>query len=125
MLDFRLQTKVKRKISILKEKHARLTSAELAHAELTADSRLVQLELTRDLSQVILHVDMDAFYAACEERDDPRLASVPVAGTNYLRRSDVLELKVSVRYTLDISFHCSVETNSIDRCVKSNSFWPT
>ena len=125
MLDFHLQTKVMRKIAILKEKQARLTSAELSHAKLIADSRLVQLELTRDLSQVILHVDMDAFYAACEERDDPRLASVPVAGTNYLRRSDVLELKVSVRYTLDIAFHYIVKNNSMDRYVKSNSFWPT
>lgn len=45
---------------------------------------LEQLEVQRDLSQVWLHVDMDAFYAACEERDNPQLKSVPIASTKPL-----------------------------------------
>lgn len=37
------------------------------------------LEMGRDLSRVIVHVDMDAFYAAVEMRDCPELKDKPMA----------------------------------------------
>lgn len=37
------------------------------------------LEKSRDLSRVIVHVDMDAFYAAVETRDCPELKEKPMA----------------------------------------------
>ncbi len=37
------------------------------------------LEDSRDLSRLIVHMDMDAFYAAVEERDDPSLKNKPMA----------------------------------------------
>lgn len=37
------------------------------------------LEKSRDLSRVIVHVDMDAFYAAVEMRDCPELKDKPMA----------------------------------------------
>lgn len=37
------------------------------------------LEEGRDLSRIALHIDMDAFYAAVEMRDDPSLRTVPMA----------------------------------------------
>lgn len=37
------------------------------------------IEKTRDLSRVIVHVDMDAFYAAVEMRDNPSLKDQPMA----------------------------------------------
>ena len=43
------------------------------------DKLLIELEEGRDLSQNIVHVDMDAFYAAVEERDNPSLKDKPMA----------------------------------------------
>lgn len=37
------------------------------------------LELSRDLSRIIVHLDMDMFYAAVEMRDDPELQEKPMA----------------------------------------------
>lgn len=41
------------------------------------------LEKKRDLSRYAVHIDMDAFYAAVEMRDDPSLRNIPMAvGSN-------------------------------------------
>ena len=37
------------------------------------DRKILALEATRDLTHVWAHVDMDAFYASCEELADPSL----------------------------------------------------
>lgn len=39
----------------------------------------VDLEKNRKLERVIVHVDMDAFYAAVEMRDCPELKNTPMA----------------------------------------------
>lgn len=44
-----------------------------------ADEVIAELELSRDLSQTLIHVDCDAFYAAVEELDRPELKDVPFA----------------------------------------------
>ncbi|CZT16599.1 related to DNA polymerase IV, DNA-damage-inducibile protein dinP [Ramularia collo-cygni] len=44
-----------------------------------ADNYIAELEYGRDLSQAIVHVDCDAFYAAVEELDRPELKEVPFA----------------------------------------------
>lgn len=44
-----------------------------------ADEYIAELELTRDLSQTVVHVDCDAFFAAVEELDRPELKNVPFA----------------------------------------------
>lgn len=44
-----------------------------------ADRAISELELTRDLSQHIVHVDCDAFYAAVELLEKPELNDVPFA----------------------------------------------
>ncbi|KAG8631140.1 hypothetical protein KVT40_000280 [Elsinoe batatas] len=44
-----------------------------------ADEYIAQLEFTRDLSQAVVHIDCDAFYAAVEELDRPELKDVPFA----------------------------------------------
>lgn len=40
---------------------------------------VAELEESRDLTRVIVHVDMDAFYAAVEMRDCPELKDKPMA----------------------------------------------
>lgn len=44
-----------------------------------ADEYLAELECSRDLSQTVIHIDCDAFYAAVEELDRPELKHVPMA----------------------------------------------
>ena len=44
-----------------------------------ADDYIAQLELSRDLSQKVVHIDCDAFYATVEELERPELKSVPMA----------------------------------------------
>lgn len=44
-----------------------------------ADKRILELEASRDLSKIWLHVDMDAFYAAVETLCNPSLKGKPMA----------------------------------------------
>ncbi|KAI9925825.1 hypothetical protein MW887_005631 [Aspergillus wentii] len=63
---------------ILTEK-ARLEKLDLSQDRRRADEFIAELELTRDLSQNVVHVDCDAFFAAVEELDRPELKTVPMA----------------------------------------------
>jgi hypothetical protein len=64
----------------MKDELAQATPQHLQHLETRVDKELAKLEAHRDLTRVWLHVDMDAFYASVEERDDPTLKTIPVAG---------------------------------------------
>ena len=44
-----------------------------------ADDLLEMLESSRDLSRTIVHIDMDAFYAAVEMLEKPELKDKPMA----------------------------------------------
>ena len=46
---------------------------------LQLEKMIADLEKGRELSRVIVHVDMDAFYAAVEMRDCPDLKDKPMA----------------------------------------------
>ena len=65
------------KIEQILAKKQLLEKLDLAHDRRKADELIVELELTRDLSQTIVHIDCDAFYAAVEELDRPELKSIP------------------------------------------------
>jgi hypothetical protein len=76
----RLQAKVQERIERMKMVLDQTSPEQLQHKASTVDQELLKLEATRDLTRTWMHVDMDAFYASVEERDDPELKSVPVAG---------------------------------------------
>lgn len=52
---------------------------DLTHDLRKADNLIAELELSRDLSQYIVHLDCDAFYAAVEQLDRPELKDLPFA----------------------------------------------
>ncbi|XP_030898605.1 DNA polymerase kappa isoform X2 [Melopsittacus undulatus] len=64
------------KMMKLKEK---ITTQQLLKAQLQVDKLVVELEQSRNLSNTIVHIDMDAFYAAVEIRDKPELKEKPIA----------------------------------------------
>ena len=63
---------------ILKHK-AQLEKLDLKSDLRRADDYIGSLELSRDLSQYVVHIDCDAFYAAVEEIERPELKNVPMA----------------------------------------------
>ncbi|KAF5491444.1 DNA polymerase kappa [Colletotrichum siamense] len=66
-----------KKIEHIIEKKRRLEKLDLSRDLRLADQLITQLELSRDLSQYIVHVDCDAFYAAVELLERPELKDVP------------------------------------------------
>ncbi|RPA76304.1 DNA/RNA polymerase, partial [Ascobolus immersus RN42] len=69
-----------RKIDKLLARKAEIEArGDLRYAEQRADLILEELEAERDLSQHIVHVDCDAFFASVEELDNPALKDVPMA----------------------------------------------
>ncbi|NWW23228.1 POLK polymerase, partial [Falcunculus frontatus] len=64
------------KMMQLKEK---ITTQQLLKAQLQVDKLVIELERSRNLSSTIVHIDMDAFYAAVEMRDNPELKKKPIA----------------------------------------------
>ncbi|KAL1997798.1 hypothetical protein VTN02DRAFT_725 [Thermoascus thermophilus] len=67
------------KIERLLAEKTRLERLDLTAEIRRADEYLAELERSRDLSQTIVHVDCDAFFAAVEELDRPELKEVPMA----------------------------------------------
>ena len=67
------------KIGQILAKKRQLEKLDLKHDLRKADDYIAELELTRDLSQHLVHVDCDAFYAAVEELDRPELKGLPFA----------------------------------------------
>lgn len=67
------------KINRILAKKRQLDKLDLTHDLRKADEYVQKLELSRDLTQTIIHIDCDAFYAAVEELDRPELKDVPFA----------------------------------------------
>ncbi|KAI8623772.1 impB/mucB/samB family protein [Xylariaceae sp. FL1651] len=67
------------KIDQILGKKRRLEKLDLSRESRAADQLIAELELSRDLTQRIVHVDCDAFYAAVEQLDHPELKDVPFA----------------------------------------------
>lgn len=67
------------KIERLRAEKTRLERQDLSAELRRADEYIAQLERSRDLSQIVVHVDCDAFFAAVEELERPELRDVPMA----------------------------------------------
>ncbi|KEF62212.1 DNA polymerase kappa subunit [Exophiala aquamarina CBS 119918] len=67
------------KIDRILELKAQLEKLDLKSELRRADDYIASLELSRDLSQYVVHIDCDAFYAAVEEIDRPELKTKPMA----------------------------------------------
>ncbi|XP_032133974.1 DNA polymerase kappa isoform X2 [Sapajus apella] len=61
------------------QQKAQITSQQLRKAQLQVDRFAMELEESRNLNNTIVHIDMDAFYAAVEMRDNPELRDKPIA----------------------------------------------
>lgn len=75
----RKETFIRHKVDNMRLQFAKLTQADLFHYQKVADRRILELEASRDLSRIWLHVDMDAFYAAVETLSNPTLKGRPMA----------------------------------------------
>ncbi|KAF5600352.1 DNA polymerase kappa subunit [Fusarium pseudoanthophilum] len=67
------------KIEQIIARKAQLEKRDLTRDLRNADRLIAELELTRDLTQHIVHVDCDAFYAAVEQLDRPEIKDLPFA----------------------------------------------
>lgn len=68
-----------KKIEHIQTKRKQLEKLDLTRDLRNADRLIADLELTRDLSQHLVHVDCDAFYAAVEQLERPELKDLPFA----------------------------------------------
>lgn len=95
----RCQQQLDNKILSLKQAAASFTHQHIMKATLQMDQLMKELEMKRDLSRTIVHIDMDMFYAAVEMRDDPSLRDKPMAvgGLGMLSTSNYAARKFGVR----------------------------
>ncbi|KAL2872899.1 hypothetical protein SGCOL_011960 [Colletotrichum sp. CLE4] len=68
-----------KKIEQILEKKRHIEKQDLSRELRLADQLITQLEISRDLTQYVVHVDCDAFYAAVELLDRPELKDIPFA----------------------------------------------
>ncbi|KAK2767743.1 hypothetical protein FQN54_003901 [Arachnomyces sp. PD_36] len=67
------------RINHILSRKKQLEKCDLSYDRRRADEHISKLELSRDLSQSIVHIDCDAFFAAVEELDRPELRDLPMA----------------------------------------------
>ncbi|KAM4577005.1 DNA polymerase kappa isoform 2-T2 [Odontesthes bonariensis] len=77
--ELKREQQVNQRIEKMMLQKAQITEPQLKKAQAQVERVASALEKSRDLSRVIAHVDMDAFYAAVEMRDCPELKDKPMA----------------------------------------------
>lgn len=77
--ELKKEKQINQRIENMMQQKAQITSQQLRAAQLQVDRFAMEIEQRRDLNSTIVHVDMDAFYAAVEMRDNPGLKDKPIA----------------------------------------------
>uniref|UniRef100_A0A674MKN9 DNA polymerase kappa n=1 Tax=Takifugu rubripes TaxID=31033 RepID=A0A674MKN9_TAKRU len=77
--EVKREQQVNQRIDKMMLQKEQITEQHLKKAQAQVARMVVELEKRRDLTRVIVHVDMDAFYAAVEMRDCPELKDKPMA----------------------------------------------
>ncbi|XP_053557369.1 DNA polymerase kappa isoform X2 [Bombina bombina] len=97
--ELKKDQQVNQRIEKMMQQKALLTSPQIKKAQIQVDKLAMELERRRDLSRVIVHIDMDAFYAAVEMRDNPELKDKPMAvgSMSMLSTSNYLARRYGVR----------------------------
>ncbi|WBW75155.1 DinB translesion DNA repair polymerase, pol kappa [Schizosaccharomyces osmophilus] len=101
--DLELRNRIERVQKEVKEYYRKLEcdkafQREWAERTDEIDSYMEELRSSRDLSQVIVHVDCDAFYASIEELRNENLKNVPMAvGKGVLCTANYMARKFGVR----------------------------
>ncbi|KAK0143868.1 DNA polymerase kappa [Merluccius polli] len=73
------ELQVNQRIEKMMLQKAQITEQQLQKAHAQVERMVYEMDMSRDLSRLIVHVDMDAFYAAVEMRDCPELKDKPMA----------------------------------------------
>lgn len=77
--ELRKNTATEERIRAMLEKKRKMQIKDFEAAEARAKAMISELEATRDLTRIWIHVDMDAFFASVEEILDPSLSHTPFA----------------------------------------------
>ncbi|XP_069736136.1 DNA polymerase kappa [Phaenicophaeus curvirostris] len=77
--ELKKDQQVNQRIEKMMQIKEKITTQQLLKAQLQVDKLVIELEQSRNLSNTIVHIDMDAFYAAVEMRDNPELKEKPIA----------------------------------------------
>ncbi|NWR73776.1 POLK polymerase, partial [Centropus unirufus] len=77
--ELKKDQQVNQRIEKMMQIKEKITTQQLLKAQQQVDKLVIELEQSRNLSNTIVHIDMDAFYAAVEMRDNPELKEKPIA----------------------------------------------
>ncbi|XP_020854093.1 DNA polymerase kappa isoform X3 [Phascolarctos cinereus] len=77
--ELKKEKQVNQRIENMMQQKSQITTQRLWKAQLQVDKLAMELEQSRNLHCTIIHIDMDAFYAAVEMRDNPELRDKPIA----------------------------------------------
>nr|XP_020659694.1 DNA polymerase kappa isoform X1 [Pogona vitticeps]XP_020659695.1 DNA polymerase kappa isoform X1 [Pogona vitticeps] len=97
--ELKKDQQVNKRIEKMLELKNKITDQQIMKAQLQVDKIAMELDQRRDLSCTIVHIDMDAFYAAVEMRDNPDLRDKPIAvgSLNMLSTSNYHARRYGVR----------------------------
>lgn len=93
------QAEIHKSIERMLNKVKNATPMQVANAKVTCDKLLEELEKQRAFNRIIVHFDLDMFFAAVEIRDNPQLADKPIAvgGDSMVSTSNYIARRYGVR----------------------------